>query len=208
MARIRDHWAGEIGTSSSLMPAVGLGEGDVAVPQRINWTVDGAPGTPGRGWPDVRAEFEMRDGVPTCVEFHVTCKPGDRGITTGNLRTFDLEAIARRAFMLHSWTALPGGGWGDVPARNAQEVFGAIGAAIERRWDDPLEELREVARTYLDPDNRGAQRRAVAQRLAKSDETASRRINSARAAGLIPAKGATDDELRAAFDALGDDDRG
>lgn len=199
-------------TSSSFIPSVVLGE--IAVPQTVTWSVAGSPETPGRGWPDVTAVFEMRDSVPTCIEFHVSCKPGDRGITTGNLRTFDLERIAENAFLLHSMAVTPSGAYSPIApdlVQHAREALAAIHEAGERRWSSPLSELREVARIYLAPESRGRQRIAVRSMLGVSDVTASRRIKSAREAGLIPRKGATEDELVAALRALDDEggsDRG
>lgn len=192
-------------TSSSFFPAVALGE--IAVPQTVTWSVAGSTETPGRGWPDVTAVFEMRDGVPTCVDFHVTCKPGDRGITTGNLRTFDLERIAENTFLLHSMAVTPSGAYSPIApdlAQYASEALAEIHKAGERRWSSPLAELRAVARIYLAPASRGRQRLAVAGELGVSDVTASRRIKSAREAGLIPRKGASEDELMAALRALDD----
>ena len=215
MTRQREAWTGEMSTSSSFFPAVVLG--DISVPQSVSWHIDGDPVTPGRGWPDVTARFEMRDGVPTCVDFHVTCKPGARGITTGNLRTFDLEKIAERAFLLHAMAATPDGPLSPIVpdlVRHAEEALSMIHKAGSQRWAEPLAELREVARVYLTPKNRGEQRKAVARWLGVEDSTASRRIKSAREMGLIPPKGAGEHELRAALQVLDEetepkgDDRG
>lgn len=105
---------------------------------------------------------------------------------------------------LNAWVEPPEGHYSPVGPYRADEAFPAIHKAGSGRWADPLEELRGVARVHLDPRNRGRQRKAVAEWLGGdskvvSDETASRRIKAARQASLIPAKGATEDELRTAF---------
>jgi hypothetical protein len=178
--------------------------GDFLVPRSVTWAVQGVDGPSGQRWPDVVARFEVRDGTPVCVEFRVTAKPGDRGITTNDLTTFDLDKIATGCYLSHASAPTPTGGFvSPVPGWHWVEAADDVHRAVTR--PDPLNQLRAVARVYLTPEYQGYQRQAVAEWLGKSDETASRRIREARAHGLIPPKGAGPEAIDAARDALDGD---
>ena len=55
--------------------------GDVAVPRVAVYAHDGDIGEP-----DLEVTFEVRDGRPECVDFHVRAKPDGRGIRTADLQ--------------------------------------------------------------------------------------------------------------------------
>lgn len=196
-----EEWGGRTRVSAKIGAPVELKPG-VLVPREVTWSLEGAEVSPGRSWPDILARFEMRDGVPTCTEFTVSSKPGDRGIMTGDLTVINLERIAENAFLSQATVELPAGGHSLTPQHAMTEVDAAIRRAGARRWSSPEEELKSVARVWLNPAHRGAERKAVAAHLGVSDETASRRVREARRRGYIPPRGASEAARAAALAAL------
>jgi len=160
------------------------------VAQHVTVDLRGEPSDiPGRGWLDTKIELEVRDGAVICTELRIVAKPGDRPIRTADLSVFNLDRLAELAF----GTTSIGPDAGEVDLTGIRH-------AVDESYREPLEELRAVARTYLDPRARSKPTQAVMDVLGyRSRATASRRIVAARTQGFIPATGATDADLDAAW---------
>jgi len=147
---------------------------------------------------------------------------GGRIVTSADLRELDLEQIAVEAIASSGTIWQPSGAVAFEPDRDEIEdrVHGS------KRAPAP-DVLRRVALVYLDPatrvDDEGRpiprNRRRPTERVrvevlggraGGSDgmRSASRRVEDARRAGLIPPTGAGDDELDAAYRALTEGDTG
>lgn len=147
--------------------------------------------------PDLTARFEMKpDGRVVCVELNVRAKPDGRAIGNQDVRLFDLDQLGIRVYEQVAQMPLPGGGWASpVPDRHLSEVS----EVIRGRQTD--EKLRAVARVYLS-DTHGAPLNAVETRLQMPRRTAARWVSKARAAGLIPEKGAPEEAYEEARERL------
>ena len=142
---------------------------------------------------------------------------GGRVVTSADMRELDLEQWAIDALANHSTVMQP-----HRPDREDVVAIEPDRTAIEDRVHGSKrapapEMLRRVARVYLDPSNRTddegmpipRNRRRPTERVRRDAlgytgekdgmRSASRRVDDARAAGLIPAKDATDKELDAAY---------
>lgn len=133
------------------------------------------------GAPDLFAEFEVRNGVPECTTIRWDSKAGGRGVRTADLHAMQVDGLVHNAFIAHA----------KAPAledaeRSQWAASGDIERAMSQRSRGPSEEeLREVAEIYKAhvPGNPTA---AVEARLGLSRRTAARRVQQARAAGLLP----------------------
>jgi hypothetical protein len=152
-----------------------------AFPKAVTVNLDGE-GTA----PDLVAQFEWRDGRPECTDVRVSAKADGDGVTNADLRLFDLENLAARAFQAAASRPLPFGGHAvtDLPPHHAEEVSDVVrgSQASDAR-------LVRVARVYLE-DVHGAPLAAVERYLGQSRRTAARWVRRAREAGLIPPEGA------------------
>ena len=187
-------WTGEWKTTAKVgRPVVIDGQ---RVPKRITLTLEGRDGEPGRISPDFVAHFEVRDGVPECVELHLVAKADGRAIRTADLAMFNLEHLTEVVFLDHAQpVSTPGRGkLDDDELRKASRV---LADRIQGPRPEPGDLLREVARAYLS-DTFNAPLVAVENRLNCSRATAARRVKAARAAGWIPERGASPQELEAA----------
>lgn len=154
------------------------------VPQHIRFVGVGL-----KGAPDLHAEFEIRDGVPEVTEFCMTAKPNGRGVRTSDLRAFTLDGFAYAAFMRFASYRVNETGtsvWDDAPSERdwwAMRKDYEDAAAANRRGPSAAE-LEDVARTYREHFHE--QPTAAVAGLGYTRRTAARRIQQARAAGLLP----------------------
>lgn len=168
------------------------------VPSRVVVHRSGNPDEPdGIRAPDVVFTLEIRDGAAVCVDVRAISSPGDRGIRQSDLAV-NLDALAETHFA--RWAdddALPFAWIGLEGKEGARRE--AVGAVDAGHAGTPAAELRHVARIYLDPRNRKRPAFHVEELLDYSHTTTFRKIAAAREAGLIPARGATDEEMTAAY---------
>ena len=183
-------WTGKVTVSSKVGRPVLIDEW--SYPRGVTFSFEGE----GR-LPDFVARFEIRDDRPECVEIAVTSKPDGPGVSDADLKLFNLEELARRAFSAAAGRPLPFGGHatGANPRRAADHADEA--AEVIRGAQDLDSQLVRVARVYLN-DQHGAPLAAVERHTGQSRRTAARWVERARLAGLIPPKGASRDELAAA----------
>lgn len=179
--------------------------GDFLVPVSVQVVLGGDPDDiDGHRWPDVSIRFEVRDGAAVCTELRIVSGADGRPIRTPDLTVLNLDDLAKLVFQRFAApVTIHNDGSVSVQAPGEGASFRAVHAAVEQSYREPLAELRQVARVYLDPGSRGAPTKSVLDVLQYgSRETASRRIKLARDSGLIPAVGASDEELDAAWRAL------
>lgn len=195
-ARVRSYVGGPKGGTVRI--------GDSMVPKHVTVEYESDDLMPdGRRAPRTVLEYEVRDGVPSCVEVRIVSRKGERPILAPDLSWLDVEQIGASAFARMAMRIVQSDGDsvtaiidGVLHNESLREVKSAIPASYLNSHD----ELRHVARVYLDPMNRGKGTNAVLEVLGyNSRPTASRRVARARDAGLIPAPGATDAELDAAL---------
>jgi hypothetical protein len=158
--------------------------GDVAVPRVAVYAHDGDEGEP-----DLEVTFEVRDGRPECVDFHVRAKAGGRGIRTVDLQMVtNLDAMVE--YLYERVTPVPGGSafnwmWrqteenAERARRAAYEARKARRGTVTRAM---LEDVAKVYREHLD----SSPTRAVAIEFGLAPRTAARRVEQARAVGLLP----------------------
>lgn len=148
--------------------------------------------------PDGVAEFEIRDGRPECVQITITAKPDGRAI-----RSSDVQPLGRVDELI---TSAFGGAarevaeeeqddlgrtWRKTAHHDATAAWSAQKVVADRRRTraNTPEELAEVARIYRENID-GAPIDAVQTLMGYgSHRTAARRVERARAAGLLPATG-------------------
>jgi hypothetical protein len=157
----------------------------VAVPRVAFYAHDGDEGEP-----DLEVTFEVRDGRPECVDFHVRAKPRGRGIRTADLQMVtNLDAMA--VYLYERVTPVPGGNafnwmWGQTEENAARARRAAYEARKARRGTVTTAELERVAEVYREHLS-GVPNQMVKELLGyKSERTAARRVQQARAAGLLP----------------------
>jgi len=156
-----------------------------AYPSVVNFEAEGE-----KGAPDVAARFEMRDGVPEVVDFRITAKPNGRGVRTVDLNSWQpLEGLATNAFHRYARLLDPAEA-GDDPYgprddRDAWRIRADLEDARAGQRGPSPSELEDVARVYREAiDSRPTE--AVQVMLGYSRRTAARRVQQARAAGLLP----------------------
>jgi hypothetical protein len=158
--------------------------GGVAVPRVAVYAHDGDVGEP-----DLEVTFEVRDGRPECVDFHVRAKPDGRGIRTADLQMVtNLDAIAVNLYA--AVAPVPGGSafnwmWRQTE-ENADRAQRAVYEARKaRRGTVTRSMLEDVAKVYRE-NLKSSPTRAVELRFGWSKRTAARRVQQAREAGLLP----------------------
>lgn len=164
-------------------PYVPLGD-EYVVPKRAH-AVGFDPTT---GAPDLEARFEIRDGVPECVEFTLRSKDGGRAVRTADLRLFEIDGFTVNTYMRAVRRRRRKVGEGAQPIRGERDAWAANGALVDAqrgrrsvsRW-----ELEEVARIYNE-NVEGKPTKAVEIGLDLAPRTAARRVQQAREAGLLP----------------------
>ncbi len=152
--------------------------GDTWVPRRARVSSIGEDGAP-----DLFAEFEILNGVPECTAIRWQAKPGGRGVRSSDLRMMtSIDRLTLKAFLVHGTR-----GEGDWPIDDDRERWAAerdiVGAAQTRPKAGPnLEQVAEIYREHI----RGNPTAAVRSALGLPQRTAARRVQQARAAGLLP----------------------
>lgn len=206
------HWRGRIGSPHIESPDWVLLTDDVAIPAALHCHLEGAEDVGGR-WPDVLLSFAVRDGVPECVEYRVVSSPGARPARPDMLAVDDVRRIGDWAFSVSamsydpvegSMTAWEAPSTRSIVGRATREATWRARAASEHPGSPSMEELRQVARVYLDPLSAPKRAEAVWGALYpdKTIATANRRIRAARDASLIPPVGASDEEFARAWQRL------
>jgi hypothetical protein len=158
--------------------------GDVTVPRVAVYAHDGDVGEP-----DLEVTFEIRDGRPECVDFHVRAKPDGRGIRTADLQMVtNLDAIAVNVYA--AVAPVPGGSafnwmWRQDEEHTKRVQRAAYEARKARRGTVTRAALEEVARVYRE-NLKASPTEAVSLLLGYSKRTAARRVQQAREAGLLP----------------------
>ena len=174
--------------------------GEYAVPPTVTVFYDGERDVvDGQGWPDLQLRYEVRGGVIDCVEMRVASGANARAVRLSDLAvSFDLDRIATDVFLrLAVRPDEQGGG-----RLSTDERLPARRSELGERTGTRVSELDAVARIFLAPDSRRKPTQSVADALGYTLRTASRRVDDARQAGLLPPAGATDAELDAAREAL------
>lgn len=193
------------------------------VPQQVTVEIVDEDDPTGERLPLAVAQFEMREGAPTCTSLHFMATGDARGIERSDLEGVPLAEIGTFGFMRHAAAPMNDEGtaysFPAIPETDKSErevdrlmiestslmLLASERRAINgRRTAEALheelatgvqdQELRNVARAYL---KSGSRARAVAvQHLLgyPSLRTAERRIAEARKAGLIPPMKATAEE--------------
>lgn len=146
-----------------------------------------------RGAPNVWARFEVRDGVPETVDFRIYASPKGRAVRTIDLRGWtSLESVAENAFLMtarrmrFSEDGAPLGSVFPEDDREFWSVRGDIEDAMASRRGPSDEELEQVAATYsaaIDANPTEAVQKSLGY---ASRRTAARRVEQARARGLLP----------------------
>lgn len=138
------------------------------------------------GAPDLFAEFEVRDGVPECVAIRWESKPDGRGIRTSDLHVIKVDGLVINAFLQHAKVD-PQSKVARDSERDHWAAVGDLDRAIAGRSKGPhpgeLQQVAEIYRAHVG----GHPTAAVESLLGMSRRTAARRVQQARAAGLLPA---------------------
>lgn len=161
--------------------------GDAMVPRHAFFDLEGE-----NGEPDLRVHFEVRDGVPTVVDFHVSAKGSGRGIRSSDLGMFNLDNFTTNVFQ-HLATVVVGEGEHAVTAspptdeRQAWRARAGVDDAVKTRGRGVTRaELERVAAVYREHLH-GSPNLAVKNELGYgSERTAARRVKQAEDAGLLP----------------------
>ena len=157
--------------------------GGTQVPERVVLDGQGL-----KGAPDLHVEFEIRDGAPDVTTFGLAAKASGRGISTADLRAFhSLDTLAYNAFMRFATRPDETGAstWPIEDERSWWAARADIEDAATDRARASRAELEDVARVYRE-NLHDRPTEAVQNVLGYSSRTASRRVQQARAAGLLP----------------------
>jgi hypothetical protein len=132
--------------------------------------------------PYLRA-VEVKDVRPEVIGIHIAAKPDGRGITTADLRSFALDELTTDVFTVVGVpklraTAMPADDYRYI-GRTMREARTASRGRVTRA------ELEDVARVYREHVG-STPTRAVQLAGSYSERTAARRVQQARAAGLLP----------------------
>lgn len=158
--------------------------GDVVVPRTAFYAHDGDEGEP-----DLEVTFEVRDGRPECVDFHVRAKADGRGIRTADLQMVtNLDAMATNLYA--AVAPVPDGSafnwmWRQTEENALRAARAVYEARKARRGTVTPAALEEVAKVYRE-NLEASPTRAVSLHLGYSERTAARRVQQAREAGLLP----------------------
>lgn len=174
-------WTGKLDFDANF-GAGGVMLGEHLVPRKITARVDADNGDP-----DIVIQFEVRDGRPECVGFTVRSKRKGRGIRTADLGVFNIDGLTAWAFakvaLGEGGTALSGPD-PEQMATAARDVHRARKGRPRTATRAELERVAQVYREHVD----GSPIQAVRQLCGYgSERTAARRVEQARATGLLPA---------------------
>jgi len=141
------------------------------------------------GAPDVTIRMEMRDGIPEVVDFRISATSEGRAVRTADLNAWQpLEGLAINGFRQFARSRNRKAGdpqYGPTNERDFWALGGDLEAAQTAKRGPSLAELREVASVYREAIN-GKPVHAVQIRFGYSPRTAARRVQQARAEGLLP----------------------
>lgn len=152
--------------------------GDTVVPARVAYVIEGSDGSP-----SLEILFEIREGQPVCVDVHIEASADGRGIRTGDLNALPgLDRLAEDMFLEFAIKKPDPDKPFDWFIRGQQERKTAR-RDVHTRGDA---ELKEVARVYRENVDARPLEAVVAYLGNCSRRTASRRIDQARAKGLLP----------------------
>jgi hypothetical protein len=174
-------WTGRFETTAKIGRRGLVRLGEFLVPRKVTTTFDAENGDP-----DLVIQFEVRDGRPECVSFTVRSKPKGRGIRSADLTVFNIDGMTATAFS--RWALAEGGT--PVTGPPPEQLSAAARAGHPARKGRPRTatraELEHVAQVYRDHVE-GSPVQAVQQICGYgSERTAARRVEQARAAGLLP----------------------
>jgi hypothetical protein len=198
-------WAGKIDIRRVTSPGLDLLIlNDVLLSPQAVFTVVGEGGEPDAtvafevhppplhapGDPYLRVH-EVKDARPEVIGIHIAAKPGGRGITTADLRSFALDELTTDVFTVVGVPMFNAEEFAATPQDYLEKDYRHIGRTMREarqgsRGTVTRAELQEVARVYrqhIDTTPIQAVRSAGGY---KSDRTAARRVQQARAAGLLP----------------------
>ena len=149
--------------------------GNTVTPARVAYVIEGSNSSP-----SLRIEFEIRKDRPVCTGVHVEASPDGRVIRTGDLNALPgLDRLAEDAFTELATEVA------DNPFEwhigRDKKKHRAANQDVHTRGDA---ELKEVARVYRE--NVDARPVEAVEDLGYTRRTASRRIEQARAKGLLP----------------------
>lgn len=139
------------------------------------------------GGPDVFVDFEMRNGVPEAVRVEMVARMDGRPVRTSDMYQLALDQLAVDAFAAVSIHIRGGGRLS--PSRDEGEALSAGRAVVEAqggRRAPTRDELAEVATIYRTHAGRDPVVQIKKRRGYPSMRTAYRRVQQARAAGLLP----------------------
>jgi hypothetical protein len=189
-------WAGKFEIRSLIGDADLLVLDDVLLYPRALLTVVGEGGEPDAtvafevrplpehppGDPYARVHF-VKDVRPEVIGIHISAKPNGRGITTADLRSLALDDLTTDVFTVVGTPRVP-------PFRTPEEDYRHMGRTVREarsrsRGKVTRAELEEVAKVYREFVG-STPTRAVQLAGSYSERTAARRVQQARAAGLLP----------------------
>jgi hypothetical protein len=154
--------------------------GTTAVPTKVRYEFTGDAGAP-----DAVIQFEVRDGRPECVEVLIKARPKGRGIRQQDVGSIDIGPLAESVY---AELGQAQGSPSIFPVSDSERwaIRSDIADAYSRRrrGSNP-EELAKVAKIYRDH-LADSPVKAVASLMGYTDRTASRRVEEARAAKLLP----------------------
>lgn len=189
-------WFGRFSTTVKMTGPLGgrVTVGRYSLPKHVFAHLDGD-----NGHPDLHLHLAWRDGRPEVVEVSIKSKPDGRGVRTSDLEVLALDGLAKSIYksVAMEFEVEQGGATAfspvdpdDFDSRGAWELDRDLTEAIaSRRGGANRAMLAKVAEIYQQHDGRHALPR-IAAALGVSDRTAARRVNEARAAGLLPARSA------------------
>jgi hypothetical protein len=162
----------------ALLTVVGEGgEPDATVAFEVRPLPEHPPGNP------YLLTHRVKDVRPEVIGIHIAAKPNGRGITTADLRSFALDELTTDVFTVVGTPQVP-------PFRTPVEDYRHIGRTVREarsrsRGRVTRAELEEIARVYREHVGT-TPTRAVQLAGGYSERTAARRVQQARAAGLLP----------------------
>jgi hypothetical protein len=153
------------------------GEPDATVAFEVRPQPEHPPGNP------YLLTHRVKDVRPEVIGIHIAAKPNGRGITTADLRSFALDEFTTDAFTRVGVPEVP-------PFRAPEEDYRYIARTVREarsgsRGRVTRAELEVVARVYREHIGT-TPTRAVQLAGGYSERTAARRVQQARAAGLLP----------------------
>lgn len=167
--------------------ADGVALGDSVVPSACTLNFDGENGAP-----SYQVDFVVEDGAPLCTAITMRAGTDGRSLRTSHLHSLNVGRLMRYA--LTQW-AVPSSMSADLrlpvrPDLENEQLWAVIADiddadAVARRGANTPANLEEVARIYRE-NVRSTPTQAVADILGLSERTAARRVQQARAAGLLP----------------------